>query len=92
MQAFIQGPEIERADSEYIAFEAQLKETMGEQQFLEADCWNRLLKWEQETAAGDCHPREDHLLSLRVCYGAAPRPAQRVESFAVLVKQVSSFI
>ena len=65
---------------------------MGEQQFLEAECWNRLLKWEQETAARYCHPREEHLLPLHVCYGAAPRPAQRVESFAVLGKQVSSFI
>ena len=31
----------------------------------------RLLAWAQAPAARDCHPREEHLLPLMVCAGAA---------------------
>lgn len=39
----------------------------------------KLLNWEQAPAAKHCHPREEHLLPLMVCAGAAGyRPAQKV--------------
>lgn len=36
----------------------------------------RLLRWEQAPSARYCHPREEHLLPLHVCYGMADNAAQ----------------
>ncbi len=38
----------------------------------------RLAAWEQAPGARYCHPREEHLLPLHVCFGAAHGPAEVV--------------
>ena len=91
MQAFFrQGTVI--PDARNMAFETWLKETLSNPDLSEAERWERLLNWEHAPNARYCHPREEHLLSLLVCYGVAQRPCARVESVTVLGKQASSFI
>jgi aromatic ring-opening dioxygenase catalytic subunit (LigB family) len=37
----------------------------------------RLAQWESAPHARYCHPREEHLLPLHVCCGAAGRPSSQ---------------
>ena len=91
MQAFFrQGAGI--PDAKNIAFETWLKETLSNSDLSEAERWERLQNWESAPNARYCHPREEHLLPLLVCYGVAQRTCARVESVTVLGKQASSFI
>ena len=91
MQAFFrQGAGIPHARN--MAFETWLKETLSNSDLSEAERWERLLNWERAPNARYCHPREEHLLPLLVCYGVAQRPCARIESVTVLGKQASSFI
>lgn len=56
---------------------------------------HELLNWEQAPAARYCHPREEHLLPLHVCYGAAgfdASPAKQVFNDEVLGAKVSAFL
>ena len=52
-------------------FDSWLRETCGESKLSVADREKRLIEWEKAPAARFCHPREEHLLPLHVCYGAA---------------------
>jgi aromatic ring-opening dioxygenase catalytic subunit (LigB family) len=55
----------------------------------------RLLDWTRAPHARFCHPREEHLLPLHVCYGAgsADTPvAEAVFSEQVLGQQVSAYL
>ena len=79
-------------DAKNIAFETWLKETLSNPGLSETGRWERLLNWEYAPNARYCHPREEHLLPLLVCYGVAQRPCARVKTFTVLGKQASSFI
>jgi len=91
MQAFFrQGAGI--PDAKNLAFETWLKETLNNRDLSETERWEHLQNWEHAPNARYCHPREEHLLPLLVCYGAAQRPCARVESVTVLGKQASSFI
>ena len=91
MQAFFrQGAGIPHARN--MAFETWLKETLSNSDLSEAERWERLLNWERAPNARYCHPREEHLLPLLVCYDVAQRPCARIESVTVLGKQASSFI
>ena len=91
MQAFFrQGTGIR--DTKNMAFETWLKETLSNSDLSEAERWERLQNWERAPNARYCHPREEHLLPLLVCYGVAQRTCARVESVTVLGKQASSFI
>jgi len=40
---------------------------------------HRLVNWEQAPNARLCHPREEHLLPLQVCYGAAIQQSPKAE-------------
>ncbi|MBU1565733.1 MAG: hypothetical protein KJ630_08900 [Proteobacteria bacterium] len=51
-----------------------------------------MLHWDQAPAARYCHPREEHLLPLHVCYGIAARAAARIYSMELMGKTVSAYI
>ena len=56
---------------------------------------HELINWSQAPQARYCHPREEHLLPLHVCYGAAgydPPPAELVFNKTVMGKKVSAFL
>lgn len=62
------------------AFEEWLLETCTSEHLTERERQHRLLHWEQAPHGRYCHPREEHLLPLHVCYGlaqtACPAPFQ----------------
>jgi len=74
------------------AFEGWLIDTCSNRQLTEAERERRLVDWQQAPAARYCHPREEHLLPLHVCYGAAQTAAGRVFEFSVLGKMASAYL
>jgi len=60
------------------AFEDWLAETLQDASLDEAERERRLAEWESAPHARFCHPREEHLLPLQVCYGIAGRPGKVV--------------
>lgn len=55
----------------------------------------KLTNWSLAPSARDCHPREDHLLPLHVCFGAAfqsENPADKVFSCTLYNNRVSAFM
>jgi aromatic ring-opening dioxygenase catalytic subunit (LigB family) len=59
-------------------FETWLVQTCSDPGLPEAEREKRLIEWEQAPHARYCHPREEHLLPLQVCYGIAQGPASTV--------------
>lgn len=53
------------------AFDQWLIETCTHAEILSAEREQRLIEWEMAPFARFCHPREEHLLPLHVCYGIA---------------------
>jgi len=74
------------------AFEHWLIETLTSVDLSETDREARLANWEQAPHARYCHPREEHLLPLHVCYGAAQRACRRHLGMTILNKQSSVFL
>lgn len=52
-------------------FDNWLRETCTDTKLTTEERERRLLEWAAAPAARFCHPREEHLLPLHVCYGAA---------------------
>ncbi len=59
-------------------FEDWLAETCSNADLAEEARAARLAAWETAPHARYCHPREEHLLPLQVCYGIAGQPARQV--------------
>lgn len=57
------------------AFETWLAQTCSDPGLTEAERELRLIEWQQAPHARYCHPREEHLLPLQVCYGVGQGPA-----------------
>ena len=57
------------------AFEGWLAETLSGPDLDEHERERRLVHWLEAPHARYCHPREEHLLPLQVCYGVAERAA-----------------
>jgi 4,5-DOPA dioxygenase extradiol len=74
------------------AFEQWLVNTCSSTQYTEAEREQRLVHWESAPAARYCHPREEHLLPLLVCYGAAGAAAKQVFALEILGKISSAYI
>lgn len=73
------------------AFEDWLEETCTDPGMSEGARFDRLVHWEAAPHARFCHPREEHLLPLHVCYGMAGKAAkQRIEA-TILGKQSGMF-
>ena len=74
-------------DSRNQAFEAWLAQTCSDPGLTEEERTHRLIYWESAPHARYCHPREEHLLPLQVCYGVGGRAAS-----TVFQDQVAGFI
>ena len=72
------------------AFEQWLKESLSSKHSY-ASIRERLTNWEQAPGARFCHPREEHLLPLHVCAGAAGRGTDNYEDIMVLNKCAGFF-
>lgn len=76
LRAMMSGPD--KTDEKNVAFEEWLMETFTEQGISLSDREKRLIRWEEAPHARYCHPREEHLLPLHVCFGAAGENAAKV--------------
>lgn len=73
------------------AFEAWLEDTCTDATISETERADRLRHWEQAPYARFCHPREEHLLPLHVCYGLAGQAARTRFEATILGKQSGMF-
>ena len=90
MRAFFaaQTPEIQARN---LAFEDWLEQTCSDSSLSEPERAKRLADWEQAPHARFCHPREEHLLPLHVCYGLANKASDRHIAATILGKQSGMF-
>jgi len=68
MQAFFKFNQSTRSRSE--SFDIWLTETLTDENISRDEQTTRLTHWQEAPEARFCHPREEHLLPLLVCYGA----------------------
>jgi len=74
------------------AFEQWLIETCSSPDLGEEERRQRLIDWTRAPAARYCHPREEHLMPLHVCYGFAGSAAGRVFEFEVMGVKASAYL
>lgn len=74
------------------SFEHWLIETCTSPDIDEAERRRRLVDWASAPGARYCHPREEHLLPLHVCYGVAGRPAEKNVEFEAIGKKASAYL
>lgn len=91
VQAAFSAPTAESINS-HARFEAWLIDTLSNTALDESDRTRRLAQWEQAPAARYCHPREEHLLPLHVCYGVAQAPCTAYFELTIMNKKVSDYL
>ena len=81
------------ADSERMneGFEQWLIETCTNPDFDEGERAHRLIHWEEAPYARFCHPREEHLLPLHVCYGLAQQACRDFYQLKIANKKASVY-
>lgn len=91
LKAFFSPPtEQVRALNE--SFDQWLTDTCANPDLSEDERTAKLMDWESAPGARFCHPREEHLLPLHVCYGAAGSAARQVFAFDVMGKKASCYL
>ena len=91
MQAFL-APSTGQVRSMNEAFDEWLIDTCSNQMLSEGERERRLVNWTAAPAARFCHPREEHLMPLHVCYGIAQAPASQVFRFEIMGKAASAYL
>lgn len=74
------------------AFEKWLSETCSSPSLNEREREERLKQWELAPSARYCHPREEHLLPLHVCYGIAQSKCSEFFELQILNKKSSMYL
>ncbi len=74
------------------AFENWLIETCSSDALSEDERTQRLINWAIAPGGRFCHPREEHLLPLHVCYGAAGQNCSKVFELEILEKKCSMYL
>ena len=91
MKAFFE-PESAEAIRLNHAFEDWLEATCGSSAYSESQRRELLINWDEAPGARYCHPREEHLLPLHVCYGVARSACTRHISLTILNKKSSMYM
>jgi 4,5-DOPA dioxygenase extradiol len=91
MRAFF-APATKESQAMNAAFEEWLIDTCCSSQYTELEREQQLINWDSAPAARYCHPREDHLLPLLVCYGVAGEAAKQVFTLEILGKMSSAYV
>jgi aromatic ring-opening dioxygenase catalytic subunit (LigB family) len=73
-------------------FEQWLLETCSDNSISEDERTERLVRWESAPSARYCHPREEHLLPLHVCYGFAESASSKSYKLQILNKDSSMYL
>jgi len=91
MRAFF-APETNDTQSANKAFEAWLLDTCSNTSITEDERAARLINWASAPSAQYCHPREEHLMPLHVCYGFASSASTTTYSVRILNKESSMYL
>jgi aromatic ring-opening dioxygenase catalytic subunit (LigB family) len=91
MSAFF-ATETSDAKALNVAFEQWLIDTCSRSDISEQERTDRLEHWEQAPGARYCHPREEHLLPLHVCYGVAQAAADEYFELNILNKKSTVYL
>jgi aromatic ring-opening dioxygenase catalytic subunit (LigB family) len=75
-----------------LQFEAWLNDTCCNTDYDENEREQRLINWEKAPGARFCQPREEHLMPLHVCYGAAQKLCSASFPVTILNKLSSQFL
>lgn len=86
------APDTEASKAKNLAFEDWLLETCGDTALDENVRRQRLIEWEQAPGARFCHPREEHLLPLHICYGLAGGPCSESFETEMMGKKLSMYL
>lgn len=73
------------------AFSAWLIDTLKTDALSEQKRAQALANWESAPNARFCHPREEHLLPLHVCYGLAEKPCENIIAAKILDQPAGMF-
>jgi len=79
-------------DMNNIEFDQWLIKTLTDPDLSTREVEELLVNWEEAPHARYCHPREEHLLPLHVCYGIAGKPAEVVFNNDILGKRATAFL
>lgn len=79
-------------DDKNIAFEQWLIQTCTDNALTADEREQQLIQWSDAPFARYCHPREEHLMPLHVCYGLASTPAKLVFDGTVIGKKTSGYL
>jgi len=74
------------------AFEQWLIDTCSSTSIDEQERGQRLENWQQAPFARYCHPREEHLLPLHVCYGVAKTACREYFELSIINKKSSMYL
>lgn len=91
MEAFRQNG-TSQIDEMNSSFEQWLLNTCSRQASNEETQTKALLNWENAPFARFCHPREEHLIPLHVCYGAVNLPASASLQLSIMNRHSSMYI
>ena len=81
-----------QARTNNIAFDEWLGETVSDKTLSETIRAQKLENWESSPGARYCHPREEHLIPLHVCYGLAGKSSEKTYHAEIMKKQSSMFL
>ena len=91
LRAFF-SPSADDVNTKNQAFEQWLRLTITNRELPETERKELLEKWEYAPHARFCHPREEHLLPLHVCYGMAGKASDEFFDSTIMKKQSSMFL
>ncbi|NQY26758.1 MAG: dioxygenase [Piscirickettsiaceae bacterium] len=91
MKAFFES-DINESKEQNEAFDTWLIETCSNSGFSEKEREIRLSQWDKAPFARYCHPREEHLLPLHVCYGIAQKSCSEYFELKILNKKSSMYL
>ena len=86
------SPDANKKDPQNEAFEEWLIETCTDENLSAKERENRLTQWSNAPHARYCHPREEHLIPLHICYGCAETHAELVFNDEVMGKKASGYL
>lgn len=90
MRAFFSQGDRE-VDEKNLAFETWLRDTVSNKALDESMRASQLLDWASAPHASFCHPREEHLMPLHVCYGLANSAADEQLDVKILNRYSTMF-
>ncbi len=74
------------------AFEHWLEDVCINEKYSELQRSELLCQWKKAPGAHYCHPREEHLIPLHVCYGASQGPCEKRTKISIMNKESSLYV